>query len=105
MAKSVGIGEVKQPEEEVKEIVPLPKPAPRSVNYKPKPLPIWRKLIALVSAIVALGVFLYAMSITDLSAIINSSVITAQGGEQLFLYIQDKSAFFCCERATKRCVK
>ena len=80
-------GEVEQTEEAEEEIMPLPKPAPRSVNYKPKALPIWRKLIALVSALVALGVFLYATSITDLSAIINSSGITAEGKEQLFLYL------------------
>ncbi len=80
-------GEVEQAEETDEEITPLPKPAPRSVNYKPKALPIWRKLIALLSALVALGVFLYATSITDLSAIINSSGITAEGKEQLFLYL------------------
>ena len=79
--------EVGQTEECDEEITPLPKPAPRSVNYKPKALPIWRKLIALVSALAALGVFLYATSITDLSAIINSSGITAEGKEQLFLYL------------------
>ena len=80
-------GKTEQLKEDDEEIVPLPKPAPRSVNYKPKALPIWRKLIALASALVALGVFLYATSITDLSAIINSSGITAEGKEQLFLYL------------------
>lgn len=80
-------GEIELAEEADEEITPLPKPAPRSVNYKPKALPIWRKLIALVSALVALGVFLYATSITDLSAIINSSGITAEGKDQLFLYL------------------
>ena len=80
-------GEIKQTEEADEEITPLPAPAPRSVNYKPKALPPWRKLIALVAALVALGVFLYATSITDLSVIINSSGITAEGREQLFLYL------------------
>ena len=80
-------GEITQAEECDEEITPLPKPTPRSVNYKPKALPIWRKAIALMSALVALGVFLYATSITDLSAIINSSGITAEGKEQLFLYL------------------
>ena len=80
-------GEIKQTAECDEEITPLPKPTPRSVNYKPKALPIWRKLIALVSALTALGVFLYATSITDLSAIINSSGITEQGKDQLFLYL------------------
>ncbi|MBO5354827.1 MAG: ATP-binding cassette domain-containing protein, partial [Clostridia bacterium] len=80
-------GGAEQTEEADDEITPLANPAPRSVNYKPKALPIWRKLIALVSALVALGVFLYATSITDLSAIINSSGITAEGKDQLFLYL------------------
>ena len=80
-------GEIEQAVECDEEITPLPKPAPRSVNYKPKALPVWRKLLALTSALVALGVFLYATSITDLSAIINSSGITAEGKEQLFLYL------------------
>jgi len=80
-------GEMGQTEEATEEITPLPKPAPRSVNYKPKALPIWRKLIALAAALVSLGVFLYATSITDLSAIINSSGITAAGKDQLFLYL------------------
>lgn len=80
-------GEIKQIEKCDVEILPLPKPAPRSINYKPKSLSIWRKLLALASALVALGVFLYATSITDLSAIINSSGITAEGKDQLYLYL------------------
>ena len=80
-------GETRGEAEADEEITPLPKPKPRSVNYKPKALPVWRKLIALVSALISLGVFLYATSITDLSAIINSSGITSEGKEQLFLYL------------------
>jgi len=67
--------------------VPLPKPIPRSANYKPAPLPLWRKCLALLSALVALGVFLYATSVTDLNEIVNSSGITASGQEQLLLYL------------------
>ncbi len=73
--------------EETEEIPPLPTPAPRSVNYKPKALPLWRKAIALLSASIALGVFLYATSITDLGEISNSMGITALGMEQLKLYL------------------
>ncbi|MBQ9117558.1 MAG: ATP-binding cassette domain-containing protein [Clostridia bacterium] len=69
------------------DVPPLPKPAPRSTSYKPKSLPIWRKLVAVLSAIVALGVFLYATSITDLSEIVNSSGITQSGKDQLILYL------------------
>ena len=80
-------GKVEQVEESEEEIPPLPKPAPRSANYKPKALPVWRKLIAVISALVSLAVFLYATSITDLSSIINSSGVTTEGKEQLFLYL------------------
>lgn len=69
------------------EIPPLPKPKPRCVNYKPKPLPLWRKLLAVLSLAISAGVFLYATSITDLSSIIKASGITSAGKEQLLLYI------------------
>lgn len=80
-------GESEQSEEPDAEIIPLPEPAPRSVNYKPKALPFWRKAVAFVAALVSLGVFLYATSVTDLSSIINSSGIAAGGKEQLLLYL------------------
>jgi len=69
-------GKIEQTKSIDEQILPLPKPTPRSVNYKPKPLPVWRKLIALASALIALGVFLYATSVTDLSSIVNSSGIS-----------------------------
>lgn len=68
------------------EVRPLPKPAPGSVNFKPQPLAVWRKLVAFVAGLVAVGVFLYATSITDLSAMINASGISMEGGRQLWLY-------------------
>ena len=80
-------GTVETVEEADETVVPLPKPAPRSVNYKPKALPLWRKAIALISALVALGVFLYATSISDLKEIVNSSGITAGSEGQLWLYL------------------
>ena len=69
------------------EILPLPEPPPRSVNFKPQPLKLWRKILATLSGLVAFGVFLYATGITDLSALVNSSGISSQGKEQLSLYI------------------
>ena len=66
---------------------PLPNPTPRNVNFKPKPLSLWRKLLAVFSALIAIGVFLYATSITDLSKIVNSSGISEEGQDQLFLYL------------------
>lgn len=68
------------------EAMPLPEPAPRSAGFKPEPLKPWRKILAAVSGLVSLGVFLYATGKTDLSALINSSGISAQGKGQLLLY-------------------
>ncbi len=67
--------------------VPLPKVKETAVNFKPKPLPIWRKLLAGVSLAMALLVFFYATSITDLSALINQSGINDSGEQQLLLYV------------------
>ena len=69
------------------EVLPLPKPTPRSVNFEPTPLKLWRKILATISGLVALSVFLYATGITDLSALVNSSGISENGQEQLSLYI------------------
>ena len=74
-------------EPEIPETAPLPEPRETAVNFKPKPLPVWRKALAGVSMSVALLVFFYATSITDLSALINTTGITGLGESQLSLYI------------------
>lgn len=51
-----------------------------------KPLPLWRKLTAAVSGIAALGVFMYAAGITDLTKIVNSGGITALADKQIGIY-------------------
>ncbi len=80
-------GKVEKREEVSYEALPLPKPSPRSVNFKPKPLKLWRKLVAIASCLVAFAVFLYATGISDLSAFVNSTGISTAGKEQLYLYI------------------
>lgn len=80
-------GEYEEPDDAEEEIIPLPEPSVRSVNYKPIPLPLWRKCLALVAGCVAMLVFLYATSITDLSALIDKAGIHETGQEQLTLYI------------------
>ena len=80
-------GSVKKEITVQKEIPPLPEIPPRSVNFKPKPLKIWRKALAMVSGLTALGVFLYATGITDLTALVNASGISNSGKEQLSLYL------------------
>ena len=74
-------------EPEIPEAVPLPAPKESSANFKPKPLPLWRKLLAGISLAVALIVFFYATSITDLSALINVDGISTTGENQLLLYL------------------
>jgi len=80
-------GEVKKREGITEEALTLPKPAPRSVNFTPKPLKLWRKILALLSGLVAFGVFLYATGISDLSALVNATGISSAGKEQLSLYL------------------
>lgn len=64
---------------------PMPKPTERSVNFKPKPLPFWRKGVAAVSAMFALVIFFYATSITDLSKYITAAGLTTNADTQLLL--------------------
>ena len=73
-------------EPEIPAAVPLPWPKPESVNDKPRPLPVWRKLLAVLSGAIAAGVFFYATSITDLSALIDAGGISTAGEAQLKLY-------------------
>ena len=73
-------------EPEIPEIAPLPAVKETAVNFKPKPLPLWRKLLAGVFLLQALLVFFYATSITDLSSVITMGGLTDAGMEQLRLY-------------------
>ncbi len=74
-------------EPEIPEATVLPEPKETAVNFKPKPLPLWRKLLAGVSLAIALLVFFYATSITDLSALIGKDGVSATGEKQLLLYV------------------
>ena len=69
------------------EAMALPEPKETAVNCKPKSLPLWRKALAAVSLLLALTVFFYATSITDLSAFINAEGISLAGAKQLWLYL------------------
>ncbi len=84
---SVCGGELPMEEPAEAEITPLPKPQMASVNYVPKPLPIWRKAIAAVCAAVVLWVFFYATSITDLSKLVGMGGITENAKDQLWMYV------------------
>ena len=53
---------------------------------KPAPLPLWRKLLAGIAALVALCVFLFAAGVTDLTDLIGKDGISRLGRSQLDLY-------------------
>ncbi len=74
-------------EPEMPEASVLPEPKETAVNFKPKPLPLWRKVLAAISLAIAMSVFFYATSITDLSALIGKDGISAAGEQQLFMYL------------------
>ncbi len=74
-------------EPEVPEATPLPAIKETAVTFKPKPLPLWRKILAGVSLAIAMMVFFYATSITDLSKLINADGITSEGYVPLKLYL------------------
>ena len=74
-------------EPEIPEAAALPEPKETAVNFQPKPLPAWRKLLAGVSLALTMAVFFYATSITDLSALIGKDGISDGGYAQLKLYL------------------
>jgi energy-coupling factor transport system ATP-binding protein len=74
-------------EPEIPEATALPEPKTTAVNFKPKPLPLWRKIIAGISLTLAMLVFFIATSATDLSKLINAEGIHSGGYDQLKLYI------------------
>ena len=74
-------------EPEIPEATVLPEPKETAVNFKPRPLPLWRKFLAGISLAIAMLVFFYATSITDLSALIGKEGISAIGENQLLLYL------------------
>ena len=88
VADIIGCCGGKVPEEPpLPEAAPLPPVKETAVNFKHKPLPLWRKLIAGVSLGVALAVFFYATGITDLSQLIGMEGLSASGQKQLLLYL------------------
>ena len=74
-------------EPEIPEATTLPEPKETAVNFKPKPLPLWRKLLAGVSVAIALLVFFYATSITNLADFVNKNGVSTSGEQQLWLYL------------------
>ena len=53
-----------------REAPPLPEPAEDSADAKPKRLPLWRILLAVLSGAGAIALFIQAMGVADLSALV-----------------------------------
>ncbi len=64
----------------------LPEPAEESPDWKPKKLPLWRKIIAAISGLGFIALFVQTLSITDLTTLITSSGLTALANSQMVLY-------------------
>ena len=64
----------------------LPPPTEDSPDAKPHKLPWWRRLIAAISAAIALLLFIQAVGVTDLTALAGENGMTALGENALLFY-------------------
>ncbi|HWS43007.1 MAG TPA: ATP-binding cassette domain-containing protein [Pseudoflavonifractor sp.] len=65
---------------------PLPGPEENSADWKPKRLPWWRRLGAILSGAAAFMLFLSFMGVTDLTALINAEGMNSLTTAQLLRY-------------------
>ena len=65
---------------------PLPEPEEASADYKPKPLPWWRKLGAVLTGTVSFLLFLSFLNVTDLTQLITADGMTELANHQMILY-------------------
>lgn len=63
---------------------PLPEPVEESPDYKPEKLPWWRKLLACIFGGVVLLLFMLAIGVTDLTALIGGGELTEAAYTQLW---------------------
>ena len=81
------------------DIPPLPEPAEDSRDHKPKPLPWWRKLLAVLSGCLALALFLQFLGVADLTALVTAEGATSLAGKQLrneMLFVAALFVFAAC---------
>lgn len=91
------------PEPEIDEdIPPLPEPAEDSGAATPKKLPLWRKILAGAAGLVAIVTFIKAISVTDLSTLLNSSGVTGAALDQIPIYIAFIAAMVVLAAAVSR---
>ena len=91
------------PEPEIgEEVSALPEPAEGSAAAKPAKLPLWRKLVAAAAGIVAIFAFIKAITVTDLSTLLNASGVTGLAMDQIPIYIAFIVALIVLALATAR---
>lgn len=71
---------------ELPELPEYTKAKPVLEPKKPKPLPLWRRALAVLSLLAAIGIFVYAVCSQDMSALVNSDGLTGVGADSLRLY-------------------
>ena len=74
-----------EPEAELPEYQRIP-PAPEKATRTVKKLPVWRKILAVVSGIASLVLIVQAIGVTDLTKLVDAGGMTALAGGQLKLY-------------------
>ncbi len=84
------------------EIPPLPEPEADSANAKPPKLPLWRILLAAVSGLAAVGLFIYTLSHQDLSSLITKDGLTAAAWQDIPLYLLLVACLLICAFSLSR---
>jgi hypothetical protein len=95
-------GEVPPRTEPDEEIPPLPPPAENAADWKPAPLPWWRKALAAGSGATAIWAFVRAIGVTDLSALIDRSGMTEMSRGYLGIYAALLVSLFAFALAVSR---
>ncbi len=80
-------GEVPPSPKIAEDLPELPKPSERSTDFKPAPLPWWRKLLAGVSLCTAAAVIIDALNVTDLTTLVSSAGLTGLAEGEIYRYL------------------
>ena len=97
------IGGTAPPEPELPEEVPLlPEPDENSANARPKRLPLWRVLLAAVSGVGAIILFIRTVSQNDLTALITANGLTAEALKNIPLYLLLVACLLICAFSLSR---
>ena len=77
-------GRLPEEKELPKTVMPLPEPEEESPDWRPEKLPLWRRLLAVLSGAAAFLLFVQAVRITDLTALIGGGILTDAAVDQLW---------------------